>query len=75
MNQINLNNNINFNPLMLQPNPLLINVPAININQMQPKFIQNNFKNNNEEIIDVIFKKDSTLKVTLLHFNPQEKIS
>ena len=75
MNQINLNNNINFNPLMLQPNPLLINVPAININQMQPKFIQNNFKNNDEEIIDVIFKKDTASKVTLLHCNAQEKIS
>ena len=75
MNQINLNNNINFNPLFLQTNPLQMNVPAMNINQMQPLFIQNNFKNNDEENIDILFQKDITLKVTVLYCNPHEKIS
>ena len=74
MNQINLNNNAIFNPLMLQPNPLLMNAPVININQMEPQFIPNNFKNNNEQNIDILFRKDITLKVTVLHCNPQEKI-
>ena len=79
MNQININNNmnINFNPLINQLNPMMMNVPGININQIQSNFISNNFINNNEggEIINVRFKNDLTGNEIILLCNPNEKIS
>ena len=77
MNPININNNI-INPFMHQPNLFMMNELAINNNQLQPEFISNNFQNNNganSQIINVQFQKDTTLKNTLLHCNPNEKIS
>ena len=79
MNQININNNmnINFNPLINQLNPMMMNVPGININQIQSNFISNNFINNNEggQIINVRFKNDLTGNGITLLCNPNEKIS
>ena len=77
MNQINLNNNVNFNPLMFPGNPLMMNIPTININQMNPPFIQN-ISNINEQtysLISIIFQKDISDKKTTVYCNPQEKIS
>ena len=69
MNQINLNNNINFNPLLFQSNPMMMN--NLPINQIQPNFIINNSTNN----IDIIFQNGATRKITVLYCNHNEKIS
>ena len=70
MNHINLNNNINFNPLLFQSNPMMMN--NLPINQIEPNFIINNSTDN----IDIIFQyAGSTQKITVLHCNHNEKIS
>ena len=74
MNQMNQNNNINFNPLIPQPNPFIINAPAINIDQVQPQFLSNNQVMNIDKIISIVFRKDNC-KITTIHCYPQEKIS
>ena len=76
MDQINKNNNINFNPLMFQPNQMMMNIPVINMNQMQQQSISNNFNNfgeNNTMMINVYFEYNT--KITTLFCNPYEKIS
>ena len=76
MNQIDLNNNnINFNPLIPQPSPFIMNAPAMNIEQIQPKFLSNNPLMNNDKIIFLAFIKDQNNKITIIHCNPQEIIS
>ena len=72
---MNQNNNINFNPLIPQPNPFIINAPAINIDQVQPQFLSNNQVMNNDKIISLVFIKDQNNKITIIHCNPQEIIS
>ena len=70
-------NNINFNPLMNQPNPMLMIKPPINLNQMPPQAVSNNFKNNNMDdarFINVKFKKGSG-EDYVLYCNPYEKNS
>ena len=74
MNQMNQNNNMNFNPLMPQFNPMLMNAPAININQTQPEIVLNN-PFNNKDYYEILFQKDITGKVTVLHCNSKEIIS
>ena len=75
MNQINLNNNVNFNPLMFPGNPLMMNIPTININQMCPPLIPNNTNINEQQTYYIIFQKDISGKKTAVYCNPQEKIS
>ena len=60
--QINSNNNLNFNPLIVQQN-LQINPPLINMNQA----IQNNFNSipNNQWIINVVFVHSSGDRVII----------
>ena len=71
---MNQNNNINFNPLIPQPNPFIMNAPAINIDQIQPQILSNNLNMNNNKFISLIFKKDNC-KITAIHCNTEEKIS
>ena len=73
MNQTKLNNNVNFNPLMFQPNQMMMNIPVININQMQQQSISNNFKEDNTIMINVYFSYNNN--ITTLFCNPYEKIS
>ena len=75
MNQMNQNNNINFNPLIPQPNPFIMNAPAMNIEQIQPQFLSNNQIMNNDKIISLVFIKDQNNKITTIHCNPQDIIS
>ena len=72
---MNQNNNININPLIPPPNPFIMNAHAINIDQIQPKFLSNNPLMNNDNIISIVFKKDTYRKRTAIHCHPQEKIS
>ena len=74
MNQMNQNNNINFNPLIPQPNPFIMNAPAMNIEQIQPQFLSNNLFMNNDKIIPIVFIKDNG-KITTIHYNRQDIIS
>ena len=76
MNQINQNNNLNFNPLLFQPN-MMMNLPQMNINQMvQNDFNPENNQKNNEQIINVKFIKDNiNSKLLVFHCSPNEKIS
>ena len=76
MNQINFNNNMKFNPLLFQPNPMMMN--NLPLNQMQPQFIIDDFANKNGDninILNVRFQKEVTGKIIMLYCNPNEKIS
>ena len=80
MNQININNNMNFNPFMIQPNLMMANIQPINMNQMQQQIIMNNFndiENNNELndfVLNIFFVQESG-KRTLVKSKSNEKIS
>ena len=80
MNQININNNMNFNPFMIQPNLMMANIQPINMNQMQQQIIMNNFNNmetNNELnncFLNIKFSNVSGNK-TLVLSKPNEKVS
>ena len=80
MNQININNNMNFNPFMIQPNLMMANIQPINMNQMQQQMIMNNFKNiqnNNEDnnyFLNITFIHTSG-KRTVVQIKPNEKVS
>ena len=68
--KINLNNNFNVNPFIVQPN-LQMNQPIINMNPIISNDI-NSFPN--EEMISITFKNDSE-KPIVICINPNEKIS
>ena len=80
MNQINMNNNMNFNPFMIQPNLMIPNFQPINMNQMQQQMIMNNFNNiqnnnyDNNFFLNLTFIDDSG-KETIVQTNPNEKVS
>ena len=75
-----MNNNMNFNPLMFQPNPM-INPLLMNVNQIpmgQQQIMQNDLNFNdgdNDKIIDVIFQRDFDSNKFPIHCKPNEKIS
>ena len=80
MNQMNMNNNMNLNPFMIQPNFMMANIEPINMNQMQQQMIINNFKNiqnNNEDnnyFLNITFIHTSG-KRTVVQIKPNEKVS
>ena len=70
--QINLNNNLDFSPFMVQPN-LQMNLLMNNMNQINHN---QNFLNpvpKNQNIINVKFVHASS-KISLIHISPDEKI-
>ena len=75
-----MNNNMNFNPLMFQPNPminpLLMNVNPIQMGQQQ--IMQNDLNFNdgdNDKIIDVIFQRGFDSNKFTIQCKHNEKIS
>ena len=76
---MNQNNNFNFNPFMLPPNPI-INAPQMNLNmnqfQFNPQKMNNNYnKNYNEKKWDLLFVDSQSSKTTTIHCNKNDKIS
>ena len=75
-----MNNNMNFNPFMIQPNLMIPNFQPINMNQMQQQMVMNNFNNiqnnhyNNNFFLNLTFIDDSG-KETIIQTNPNEKVS
>ena len=80
MNPININNNMNLNRFMIQPNLMMANIQPINMNQMQQQMILNNFNNiqnnngDNNCIINITFIDDFGKK-TVVQIKTNEKIS
>ena len=75
-----MNNNINLNPFMFQPNNIM-NIPPMNMNQMsmgQQNRMQNNVNtldNNNNEIINVVFFQASTGNSFVIQSPLNDKVS
>ena len=73
INPMNLNNNINLNPLMIQPN-LIMNPPQMNLNMNQFNFNpQKMNENNNNEFMTILFWNSG--KTTRIFCSGTDKIS
>ena len=75
-----MNNNMNFNPLMFQPNPminpLLMNVDQIQMGQQQIMQNDLNFNNNDDgKIMSVVFHRDIDGNKFTIQCKHNEKIS
>ena len=72
INPMNLNNNINLNPLMIQPN-LIMNPPQMNLNMNQFNFNPQQInENNNNDFLQILFYSG---KNTAIFCSGTDKIS
>ena len=75
INPMNLNNNINLNPLMIQPN-LIMNSSQLKLNMNQFNFNpQKMNENNNNEFMTILFWNDVNGKTTTIFCSGTDKIS
>ena len=75
INPMNLNNNINLNPLMIQPN-LNMNPPQMNLNMNQFNFNPQQInENNNNDFLQIFFRNDVNCKITTIFCSRTDKIS
>ena len=75
INPMNLNNNINLNPLMIQPN-LIMNPPQMNLNMNQFNFNPQQInENNNNDFLQIFFRNDAKGKTTTIFCSGTDKIS
>ena len=75
INPMNLNNNINLNPLMIQPN-LIMNPPQMNLNMNQFNFNPQQInENNNNDFLQIFFRNDAKGKTTTIFCSRTDKIS
>ena len=75
INPMNLNNNINLNPLMIQPN-LIMNPPQMNLNMNQFNFNPQQInENNNNDFLQIFFRNDVNRKFTTIFCSRTDKIS
>ena len=73
INPMNLNNNINLNPLMIQPN-LIMNPPQMNLNMNQFNFNPQQInENNNNDFLQILFWNSG--KTTRIFCSRTDKIS
>ena len=73
INPMNLNNNINLNPLMIQPN-LIMNPPQMNLNMNQFNFNPQQInENNNNDFLQIFFRAKG--KGTTIFCSGTDKIS
>ena len=73
INPMNLNNNINLNPLMIQPN-LNMNPPQMNLNMNQFNFNPQQInENNNNDFLQIFFRAKG--KATTIFCSGTDKIS
>ena len=63
INPMNLNNNINLNPLMIQPN-LIMNPPQMNLNMNQFNFNPQQInENNNNDFLQILFYSGKNTRI------------
>ena len=75
INPMNLNNNINLNPLMIQPN-LNMNPPQMNLNMNQFNFNPQQInENNNNDFLQILFWNSDNDKTTTIFCSGTDKIS
>ena len=75
INPMNLNNNINLNPLMIQPN-LIMNPPQMNLNMNQFNFNPQQInENNNNDFLQILFWNSDNDKTTTIFCSGTDKIS
>ena len=74
INPMNLNNNINLNPLMIQPN-LIMNPPQMNLNMNQFNFNPQQINENNNNDFLQIFFRNCVNKTTTIFCSGTDKIS
>ena len=75
INPMNLNNNINLNPFMIQPN-LIMNPPQMNLNMNQFNFNPQQInENNNNDFLQIFFRNDAKGKTTTIFCSRTDKIS
>ena len=75
INPMNLNNNINLNPLMIQPN-LNMNPPQMNLNMNQFNFNPQQInENNNNDFLQIFFRNCVNCEITTIFCSRTDKIS
>ena len=75
INPMNLNNNINLNPLMIQPN-LIMNPPQMNLNMNQFNFNPQQInENNNNDFLQIFFRNCANYEITTIFCSRTDKIS